>query len=208
MSVTVLVTAAKVRWIVPLNQCQDSALIEQIRLLSNLLLLLFAIKGYFPTFVGMERITNYGMENNAGMSLCTAGSREVLINGQLYRIKKDMLCFSSPIISIYELSRSEDYDETTIYDSPEVFYQAIKLMFDMILSFRLRNNPCLLLDAVHVRFFVTAKGSIWRAYRTKRNANWCKASSTCLNRKPCWNLSICITRTASWNRNRWKRTKP
>ena len=54
MSVTVLVTAAKVRWIVPLNQCQDSALIEQIRLLSNLLLLLFAIKGYFPTFVGME----------------------------------------------------------------------------------------------------------------------------------------------------------
>ena len=162
MSVTVLVTAAKVRWIVPLNQCQDSALIDKIRLLSNLLLLLFAIKGYFPTFVGMERITNYGMENNAGMSLCTAGSREVLINGQLYRIKKDMLCFSSPIISIYELSRSEDYDETTIYDSPEVFYQAIKLMFDMILSFRLRNNPCLLLDAVHVRFFVERKSMIDR----------------------------------------------
>lgn len=117
------------------------------------------------------------MENNAGMSLCTAGSREVLINGQLYRIKKDMLCFSSPIISIYELSRSEDYNEIAIYDSPEVFYQAIKLMFDMILSFRLRNNPCLLLNANHVRFFLerkaglTTKGSIWKVYRTRRNIN-------------------------------------
>lgn len=93
------------------------------------------------------------MENNAGMSLCTAGSREVLINGQLYRIKKDMLCFSSPIISIYELSRSEDYNEIAIYDSPEVFYQAIKLMFDMILSFRCATIPVCCLTQIMCVFF-------------------------------------------------------
>lgn len=120
----------------------------------------FVINGYFFTFVGMKETNNCGIETNAGMSLCTAGNREVLINGQLYHIKKDMLCFSSPIISIYELSRSEDFSETFIYDSPEVFYQAIKLMFDMILSFRLRNNPCLLLDAAYVRFFMERKSRI------------------------------------------------
>lgn len=162
MSVTVLITAAKLRQEAPLNQCQDAALIEQIRLLCSFCLFRWLKKRIFPTFASMEDINNYRTESNVGMLLCTAGNREVLINGQLYRIRKDMLCFSSPIISIYELSHSEDYDEIAIYDSPEVFYQAIKLMFDMILSFRMRNNPCLLLDAAHVRFFMERKSMIDR----------------------------------------------
>ena len=40
--------------------------------------------------------------------------------------------------------------------------EGIKLMFDMILSFRMRNNPCLQLDAAHVRFFVERKSMIDR----------------------------------------------
>lgn len=95
-----------------------------------------------------------------GMLLCTAGSRKVLINGVLYHIRKGVLCFSSPIISIYEMSRSEDYDEASIHDDGDVFYQAIRLMYDMILSFRLRNNPCLMLDDEHIRFFMERKSAI------------------------------------------------
>lgn len=112
------------------------------------------------TFAGMESIIYNDLENRIGMLLCTAGSREVLINGVLYHIRKGVLCFSSPIISIYEMSRSEDYDEVSIHDDGEVFYQAIKLMYDMILSFRLRSNPCLMLDDEHIRFFMKRKSAI------------------------------------------------
>lgn len=58
------------------------------------------------------------------------------------------------------MSRSKDYDEVSIHDDGEVFYQAIKLMFDMILSFRLRSNPCLMLDDEYIRFFNERKSAI------------------------------------------------
>lgn len=111
-------------------------------------------------FVGMGILAYNELKDRAGMLLCTAGSREVLINGILYHIKKGVLCFLSPIISIYEMSRSDDYEEVSIHDNGEVFYQAIKLMYDMILSFRLRSNPCLMLDDAYIRFFLERKYAI------------------------------------------------
>ena len=108
----------------------------------------------------MDRINYNEAENCVGMLLCTAGSREVLINGVLYNMKKGMLCFSSPIISIYEISRSKDYREVSIFDDADVFYQAIKFQFDMILGFRLQNNPCIMLDDEYMRFFMERKSVI------------------------------------------------
>lgn len=101
----------------------------------------------------METMNLTQTEGKAGLLLCTNGRRQVLINGQLYHIEKGILCFFSPIITIYELSRSEDYTEDFITDDADVFYQAIRLIYDMILNFRVQNNPCLLLDEERIRFF-------------------------------------------------------
>lgn len=97
---------------------------------------------------------------NTGLILCTNGTREVLINGELFHIEKDILCISSPIIVIYELSRSKDYTESTILDNAEVFYQIIKNMFDIIVNFRLHNTPCMKLDEEYIDIFLKRKNLI------------------------------------------------
>ncbi len=95
-----------------------------------------------------------------GMVLCTAGSREVLINGILYRISEGMLCFRSPLISIYELSREADYSEAAIIDTPDAFYESIKLVFDTIQNLRVLDRPVLQLDAEKIHFFLAQKERI------------------------------------------------
>lgn len=102
----------------------------------------------------MDKFIYNERDNNVGLKLCTSGRSDVLINGRLFHIYKGMLCFFSPIISIYELSRSDDYGETTISDNVMVFYPMTKNLFTMILRFRLINSPWLLLDDCYYKFFM------------------------------------------------------
>lgn len=94
----------------------------------------------------MEKITFDFLRDKAGMILCVAGSRKVLYNGQLYHIKPGMLCFSSPVLSFYELSREADYQEATILDEMEVIYRIIRQIANQTLGTRMRSYPCLQLD--------------------------------------------------------------
>lgn len=96
----------------------------------------------------------------AGMLLCLSGSRKILINGQLYVVKKGMLCFLSPIISIYELSRDDDYRDVSIIDDSDVFFQAIRGVYDMILEFRMRDTPCLQLNEENMNLFIERQAAI------------------------------------------------
>lgn len=100
----------------------------------------------------METI-NFNLLGKAGILLCTSGSRQVLVNGQFYHIKKGMVCFHSPLISIYELSRDDAYEELSISDDFEVFYPVIKVAYDLIVSLRLLNRPYILLDEEHISLF-------------------------------------------------------
>lgn len=118
----------------------------------------------------MKEKTNMNMENmhlglgrdKAGILLCTSGSRELLINGQLYHIREGMLCYVSPLLSFCELSRDGHYAEEIISDDAMVFFPVVKLMLNTILSFRLKNHPCLMLDEEHIRFFHERKAAIMR----------------------------------------------
>ena len=94
---------------------------------------------------------------NTGLILCTNGTREVLINGELFRIEKDILCISTPIIIIYELSRSADYEELSVLDKAEVFCPIVKNIFDIIVNFRLHSTPCMKLSLAHVIRFSNLK---------------------------------------------------
>ncbi len=98
----------------------------------------------------------------AGMLLCLAGSRKILINGQLYVVGRGMLCFLSPIISIYELSRDENYREVSVIDDADVFFQAIRDVYDMILEFRMRDTPCLQLNEENMKLFMERQAAIMK----------------------------------------------
>lgn len=101
-----------------------------------------------------------GMTGKAGMSLCIAGSRKILINEQLYEVGRGFLCFLTPIVSVLEISRDEDYQEVAILDDTSVFYPAVRGIFDMIVKCRLRDAPCLQLSEENVMMFVGRQETI------------------------------------------------
>lgn len=101
----------------------------------------------------METINFNLLNGKVGILLCTSGSRQVLVNGQFYHIKKGMVCFHSPLISIYELSRDDAYEELSISDDIEVFYPVFKTFYDLIIGLSLPNKPCILLDEKHINLF-------------------------------------------------------
>ncbi|MGN0205945.1 MAG: hypothetical protein ACI4BC_01755, partial [Muribaculaceae bacterium] len=79
----------------------------------------------------------------AGIIICTSGSRDVLINGNLYRQQRGMLCVVSPIITICEIKRDENYSERCVIAEVELLYNIIKQNFDIILGLRIINKPIL-----------------------------------------------------------------
>ena len=102
----------------------------------------------------MEKITFDFLRDKAGMILCVAGSRKVLYNGQFYHIKPGMLCFSSPVLSFYELSREADYQEATNLVEMEVIYRIIRQIANQTLGTRMRSYPCLQLDEAQTTLFL------------------------------------------------------
>lgn len=95
-----------------------------------------------------------GLSGKAGMILCTAGSRRMLINGLLYDIHRGTMCFMAPIISMQEISRSKDYKEVMVTDDVSVFHQSVRSVFSMLLKCRLRDTPYMLLSEEQINRFM------------------------------------------------------
>lgn len=108
----------------------------------------------FLIFAHMEKAILNFFGDKAGMILCLAGSRKVLFNGKLYHLRRGMLCFSSPILPLYELSRDADYQEATIVDEMEVFYRIIRQIANQTLGTRMRSYPCLQLNEAQINLFL------------------------------------------------------
>lgn len=98
--------------------------------------------------------------NKAGMFLCMAGSAEILINDQIFRLEKGVLYIVSPLVMIHRISQSSDFDGIHILDELDVFYPMIHSIIDTILHLKLRNSPCLRLDERDIRFLVARKQQI------------------------------------------------
>ncbi|MGM9843520.1 MAG: helix-turn-helix domain-containing protein [Muribaculaceae bacterium] len=97
---------------------------------------------------------------HAGMILCTSGRREVMINGKFFSLDIGTLCFASPIITILEISRTEDYEEISILTPAVNIYQVIREIYDLVLKLRLRESPCIKLDKQHFDFFISRRNEI------------------------------------------------
>ena len=102
--------------------------------------------------------------NKAGMFLCMAGSAEILINDQIFRLGKGVLYIVSPLVMIHRISQSSDFDGIHILDELDVFYPMIHSIIDTILHLKLRNSPCLRLNERDIRFLVARKQQIEEKY--------------------------------------------
>lgn len=95
--------------------------------------------------------------NKSGLFLCLEGAADVLINDQLYRMKRGTLYIISPLVMIYNVSRSPDFKGIHIIDEIEVFYSVIHSIIDTILHLKLRNSPCLQLVEEDIQFIIHQK---------------------------------------------------
>lgn len=95
--------------------------------------------------------------NKSGLFLCLEGSSDVLINDQLYHMKRGTLYIISPLVMIYNVSKSPDFKGIHIIDEIEVFYSVIHSIIDTILHLKLRNSPCLQLVEEDIQFIIHQK---------------------------------------------------
>ena len=107
--------------------------------------------------------------NKSGLFLCLEGSSEVLINDQLYQMKRGTLYIISPLVTIYKVSQSPDFKGIHIIDEIEVFYSVIHSIIDTILHLKLRNSPCLQLVEDDIQFIIHQKELIDKKRQSVQN---------------------------------------
>lgn len=105
----------------------------------------------------------------AGMILCLQGESTALINGKLYKIERGVLCFISPLISFYEMSKSDDFKTVEIMEDVEKLYSVFKKISDIIVNLRVWSFPCLHLDEEYIRLFMRRKS--WIDFRYEEICN-------------------------------------
>lgn len=99
-------------------------------------------------------------KNKAGVFLCTGGTTEVIVNNQLYVIRKGMLYVISPLVTLYKISQSEDFEGIHIIDDMEIFYAVIHSIIDTVLHLKLRTSPCMQLEERDILFIIERKRQI------------------------------------------------
>lgn len=99
-------------------------------------------------------------KDKAGVFLCTGGTAEVIVNNQLYVIRKGMLYVISPLVTLYKVSQSDDFDGIHIIDDMEIFYAVIHSIIDTVLHLKLRTSPCMQLEERDILFIIERKRQI------------------------------------------------
>ncbi len=96
-------------------------------------------------------------KSKAGVFMCMSGSAEIFINGQLYSMQRGVACIVSPIISLYFISKSADFEGIYILDELDVFYPVIHSMIGTLVGLKVRNNPCLQFEDKEIQTFLERK---------------------------------------------------
>ena len=73
-----------------------------------------------------------------GISICTCGTAEKILNGRRLTMHRGMLHIISPLIPCVELTQSEDYADLSLTDAPD---QLIDVMYPYLSHLAERNMP-------------------------------------------------------------------
>lgn len=108
------------------------------------------------------QLDNFIVESKklAGMFMCTAGYADIIVNNQVFHLKRGGLYIISPLVMICKVSQSSDFGGIYITDELEVFYSVIHSIIDTIIHINLRNSPCIQLSDNEVQFVVERKSLI------------------------------------------------
>ena len=94
-----------------------------------------------------ENITNsceplHEYWNKGGFVLCTAGEADIRINDNVFHLSKGSVFIVTPLIQIYEINPSPDFERISFVNELKVFYPVFKLIADTGIPLKVSQSPC------------------------------------------------------------------
>ena len=80
--------------------------------------------------------------NKGGFVLCTAGEADIRINDKVYHLIRGSVFIVTPLIQIYELNPSHDFERISFVNELKVFYPAFKMIADTGIPLKVSQSPC------------------------------------------------------------------
>ena len=80
--------------------------------------------------------------NKGGFVLCTAGEAEIRINDNVYHLKSGSVFIVTPLIQIYEIKASDDFERISFVSELKIFYPIFKQISDTGIPLRISKCPC------------------------------------------------------------------
>ena len=80
--------------------------------------------------------------NKGGFVLCTAGEADIRINDNIYHLAKGSVFIVTPLIQIYEINPSADFERISLVNELKVFYPVFKLIADTGIPLKVSQSPC------------------------------------------------------------------
>ena len=84
--------------------------------------------------------------NKGGFVLCTAGEAEIRINDSIYYLKTGSVFIVTPLIQIYEIKPSADFERISFVNELKVFYPIFKQISDTGIPLKISKSPCWILN--------------------------------------------------------------
>ena len=80
--------------------------------------------------------------NKGGFVLCTAGEAHVRINERIYHLTAGIVFIVTPLVQIYEIKPSPDFEKISFVNELKVFYPVFKLISDTGIPLKISKSPC------------------------------------------------------------------
>ncbi|MBD5329936.1 MAG: helix-turn-helix transcriptional regulator [Bacteroides sp.] len=80
--------------------------------------------------------------NKGGFVLCTAGEADIRINDNIYHLAKGSVFIVTPLIQIYEINPSANFERISLVNELKVFYPVFKLIADTGVPLKVSQSPC------------------------------------------------------------------
>lgn len=100
--------------------------------------------------------------NKGGFVLCTAGEADIVINEQNFRLTRGSIFIVTPLVQVYDLVCSDDFQSISFVNELKVFYPIFKLISETGIPLKVRESPCWQLTEADIQYIVNQDERIRR----------------------------------------------
>lgn len=94
--------------------------------------------------------------------LCTAGEADIVINEQNFRLTRGSIFIVTPLVQVYDLVCSDDFQSISFVNELKVFYPIFKLISETGIPLKVRESPCWQLTEADIQYIVNQDERIRR----------------------------------------------